>query len=510
MEARLVQICSLTSLVVSHWVTIAIGVSLLLYWFGTKANRSLKKEFPNTPGPTPWPFISNLPALAKNRGQVHLLLDEFYKQYEGPAIRLSFMGKPSILVKDTALLKAIMVKNFDCFHDRLKADFSPPLDKMLTILPGEEWRNLRHALSPNFSAHKLKGMVPLMNKACDVYMKKIACAAETGETIDVMKINPALTLDIIISCAFGVESDCQNNPKDPVMKKATAAMRPSLIRTILANAVLPLLPGGQKLVSSKIGASLFFREVLELNSFVQGVIQMKKREGSSRKDMLDLMLEAAASDNTDGGKALSLDAIIANTIVFLLAGHETTSSTIAFASYFLAKNPKIQEKLQQEIDSVWSGEEEMPSYDTVHDLPYLEMVISETLRLCPPGFAVIRECTKTCIINKLRIPQGSRVLASVYSIHRDPKYYPDPDIFDPERFSPEGKASRDPYAYMPFGHGPHNCIGMRFAQMEIKLVLVRMLKRYTLCVTQDTKPLNIISNQTLTTNEPVKLGVVRR
>ncbi|EDO35630.1 predicted protein, partial [Nematostella vectensis] len=490
------------------WVTLVIGVSLLLYWFGTKSKRSLQKEFPNLSGPTPWPFISNLPALARNHGQAHLLFDEFYKQYDSPAIRVSILGKPSILVKDPTLLKAIMVKNFDCFDDQ--ANFSPPLDKMLNALSGEEWRNLRHTLSPNFSAHKLKSMVPLMNKACDVYMEKITRAAETRATIDVMKINPALTLDIIISCAFGVESDCQNNPNDPVMKKATAAMRPSLIRTILGSVILPLLPGGQKFVSSKTGASLFFRELFELTSFVQGVIEMKNREGSSRKDMLDLMFEAAASDNTEGGKTLSLDAIIANTVVFLLAGHETTSSTIAFVSYFLAKNPKIQEKLQQEIDSVWSGNEEVPSYDTVHDLPYLEMVISETLRLCPPGFVIIRECSKTCIINELRIPQGSRVVAPVYSLHRDPKHYPDPEIFDPERFSPEAKASRDPYANMPFGHGPRNCIGMRFAQMEIKLVLVRMLKRYTLCVTQNTKPLNIISNQILTTNEPIKLGVVRR
>ena len=103
------------------------------------------------------------------------------------------------------------------------------------------------------------------------------------------------------------------------------------------------------------------------------------------------------------------------------------------------------------------------------------------------GFVIVRVCTKACVLRGVKIPEGLIVVIPVYSIQRDPSIYPDPDEFDPERFSPAAKQSINPYSYMPFGHGPHNCIGMRFAQMEMKMVLARMLKKYRLEVAADTK-----------------------
>ena len=104
-----------------------------------------------------------------------------------------------------------------------------------------------------------------------------------------------------------------------------------------------------------------------------------------------------------------------------------------------------------------------------------------------PGFMLSRSCTKSCVIQGIRIPKDSPIVIPVFSIHRDPSNYPDPGKFDPERFSAAGKQSRNPYTYIPFGHGPHNCIGMRFAQTEMKLVLARILKKYRLEVAPDTK-----------------------
>ena len=103
------------------------------------------------------------------------------------------------------------------------------------------------------------------------------------------------------------------------------------------------------------------------------------------------------------------------------------------------------------------------------------------------AFLITRSCTKACTIKDVKIPKDSSIIVPVYSIHRDPSNYSNPDKFDPEHFSPTAKQSRNPYTYIPFGHGPHNCIGMRFAQMEMKLVLVRMLKKYRLEVAPDTK-----------------------
>lgn len=124
--------------------------------------------------------------------------------------------------------------------------------------------------------------------------------------------------------------------------------------------------------------------------------------------------------------------------------------------------------------------------------------------------ATTRMCTEDCMLKDLKVPKGIFVTIPIYSIHMDPKYWPNPDKFDPERFSPEAKQSRDPYAYMPFGHGPHNCIGMRFAQMEMKLVLARILKKYSLQAAQDTKiPPEVIIKATLVAKE-IKLKIAKR
>ena len=122
----------------------------------------------------------------------------------------------------------------------------------------------------------------------------------------------------------------------------------------------------------------------------------------------------------------------------------------------------------------------------------------------------MRECTKACTIKGLKIPKGTTILVPVYSIHRDPKIYPDPERFDPERFNVENKQSRDPYSYLPFGHGPRNCIGMRFARMEMKIVLARILKRISFIVTPETKKPKLVSKATLTVDGSILLGVEKR
>lgn len=220
---------------------------------------------------------------------------------------------------------------------------------------------------------------------------------------------------------------------------------------------------------------------------VKEVFVKKFQAFRDRPDLLDVMLLAAQDPTLPDSKKMTVDEVLAQSVIFLIAGYETSSTTLGFVCYSLATNADIQEKLQKEIDSVWDDESKMPSYETVNELPYLDMVISETLRLYPAAPFSIRTCKEDCILKNLKVPLGISVTVPTYSIHRDPKLWPNPERFDPERFSPEAKQSRDPYAYMPFGHGPRNCIGMRFAQMEMKLMLVRILKKYSFHVSKDTK-----------------------
>lgn len=293
-------------------------------------------------------------------------------------------------------------------------------------------------------------------------------------------------MDVILQCAFGMKADAQNNPDDPAITAAKRSINgTALQRAILA--ALSLIPFRDKI--AKVFPSLLTRDMKDLMDIARHIVSMKNQTESStpRKDLLDVMLLAAQDPTLPDSKKMTVDEVLAQSVIFLIAGYETTSTTLGFVCYSLATNADIQEKLQKEIDSVWDDESKMPSYETVNELPYLDMVISETLRLYPAAPFSIRTCKEDCILKNLKVPLGISVTVPTYSIHRDPKLWPNPERFDPERFSPEAKQSRDPYAYMPFGHGPRNCIGMRFAQMEMKLMLVRILKKYSFHVSKDTK-----------------------
>ncbi|GBO30401.1 Cytochrome P450 3A16 [Araneus ventricosus] len=189
-----------------------------------------------------------------------------------------------------------------------------------------------------------------------------------------------------------------------------------------------------------------------------------------------------------GSTGLTDEEIIANAYIFLLAGYETTATALAFTFYLLIKHPEIQERLYREIENADD------SYSSVQNHQYLDQVFSESLRYYPPvtGF-VSRLCSEDHQVGSVTIPKGATVLAPVWDIHHDPELWPDPWKFDPERFSPENKKNINSTAYMPFGIGKRNCIGARFAQLEAKLAIFRLVKQFKFEACEKTDdPLHLI------------------
>lgn len=188
----------------------------------------------------------------------------------------------------------------------------------------------------------------------------------------------------------------------------------------------------------------------------------------------------AQENIVDGVSRLSDDEVMAQSITFLVAGFETTGSTLTSTAYLLATNPVVQEKLIEEIDKAEAerARNSYPLYDHVQKLGYLDQVISEVLRLCSPAFNLVRGCEEEAVYKGIRFPKGVEVNIPLYVLHRDPQVWENPLEFNPENFSPEAKEKRNPYSYMPFGTGPRHCIGMRFALLEIKLALVKVLQRF--------------------------------
>ncbi|GAV06329.1 hypothetical protein RvY_16341-2 [Ramazzottius varieornatus] len=172
---------------------------------------------------------------------------------------------------------------------------------------------------------------------------------------------------------------------------------------------------------------------------------------------------SSPSDETHSSpinRALSIDEVLAQSIIFFVAGFETSATTLTFMTYLLAIHPEIQEKLRKEIDQA-IGKDVPPTYDLISRIPYLDQCINETLRMYPPATRTERENSEEWTYGNLTLDKGTIIAIPIYAIQHDSEYWPEPDSFNPDRFSEENKHKIVPFTFLPFGQGPRNCAGMR-------------------------------------------------
>jgi cytochrome P450 family 6 len=226
---------------------------------------------------------------------------------------------------------------------------------------------------------------------------------------------------------------------------------------------------------------------------IKDTVEYREKNNIHRKDFMHLLLQLKNrgklvddgsilndKDNKGEDTALTMNELAAQAFVFFLAGFETSSTTMTFCLFELASNPDIQEKLRQEVNDILDKYDNKLTYDGVMEMHYMEKVINETLRKYPPLPGLNRVCTKDYHVpgTDFIIEKGTKVMIPVLGIQRDPEHYPDPEKFDPERFSEENKKTRHPYTFLPFGEGPRICIGLRFGMVQTKVGLTILLKNY--------------------------------
>lgn len=450
--------------------------------------------------------------------------------FEGP--------KPALIVADPDIVKLVLVKNFQLFPDRRHFDFNDPmLDNMMSMVPAERWRKIRPAASPAFTTGKLRKMDSLIQDCARISTQHLLEVAERGEDVDVKEFFGHYTLDVIARCAFGTKLDSHTDQANEFVAKARAGFNVKItLPTIMLFTIAGLFPVIMKLLRLRIfnsGVFLFFKNVcLE-------IVEKRKLSPEKHQDFLQLMVDAQdcglQQGSTEGprdaedklynlgteqsieknasAKVLTEDEALAQCVTFFIGGQDTTSSVIAFTAYLLALHPDVQQRLRDEVDSCFEKHGEEPSIDNVSKLKYLNCVISESLRLYPPAIRVERTACEDCVLGEagLRLMKGTVVTIPVYAMHHDPDNFPDPEKFDPERFSEENVASIKPYSYLPFGAGPRNCIGMRFALQVVKLCLVHAVRNFELVRTENTKvPLKMMRIFGLLLPEDITVGVKRR
>lgn len=301
-------------------------------------------------------------------------------------------------------------------------------------------------------------------------MEKMKTFSETGESVNVNRLFSLFALEVIMKAAFGFDTDLQRNPDENFVEKAKNVFQTPI--WIRAFSMFPFWRYFSRYVNVLSNADFFV-------GLARNMLEQRQQTGSiGQRDLVQLMLEAHKV-NIDGVCKLTDDEITAQSITFLLAGFETTGTTLSNTAYLLVDHPDVQERLTAEIDQANKNRGDTPLYDYVQRIGYLDQVVCEVLRLCSPAFILLRGCEEETVYKGIRFPKGVDVNIPTYVLHRDPEVWENPLEFNPDNFSPEAKEKRDPYSFIPFGTGPRQCIGMRLALLEIKLGLLKMMQRFT-------------------------------
>lgn len=469
---------------------IGLGVVALLYFLWKEASYELIRRKINAPGPRRWPMFGNLLETRKFNGY-HLMLKHCYETY-GKVFCICLGRQPTVVVADPELLKQIMVKDFANFQNHFTQIKIPgAIGKSVFLARDETWRRIRATLTPSFSAKKMKGMVALIEESINKLMVKVEKVARTGESVDMLEWFSRMTLEVILSTAFGVQADILNDDESIMLQRAKAVFKTSWTTDILRR--FPLGVTLLILVGNIFQRRGFFDKI------AAEIVEKRRKSGpTARQDLVELMLTAHEDSTQKGASKLTNEEIVGQCVIFLLAGYETSSNTLGNIIYQLALNQEVQDELRQDVMQALKTNPGSKLYDIAHNIEYMDCVINEALRLNPPVAQLNRECTEDYEWNGIRIPAGLEVIIPIYSIHRDPDVWPDPEKFDPERFRGPAKDTRSPYHFMPFGSGPRVCIGMRFALMEIKITLVKFLMKYKVVRSPETQvPLKIASGATL-------------
>ncbi|XP_025236308.1 cytochrome P450 3A5 isoform X4 [Theropithecus gelada] len=484
------------------WLLLAVSL-VLLYLYGTRSYGLFKRQ--GIPGPTPLPFLGNI--LSYRQG-LWKFDTECYKKYGKIC---GFYGQlPVLTITDPDMIKTVLVKEcYSVFTNR--RPFGPVglMKSAISIAEDEEWKRIRSLLSPTFTSGKLKEMFPIIAQYGDVLVRNLRREAEKGKPVTLKDIFGAYSMDVITSTSFGVNIDSLNNPKDPFVESVKKFLKfdfldPLFLLTILFPFLIPAFEA--------LNVSLFPKDAI--NFLNKSVNSMKKSrlndKQKHRVDFLQLMIDSQNSKETESHKALSDQELVAQSIIFIFAGYETTSSVLSFIIYELATHPDVQQKLQEETDAVLPNKAPA-TYDAMVQMEYLDMVVNETLRLFPIAIRLERSCKKDVEINGVFIPKGAMVVIPTYALHHDPKYWTEPEEFRPERFSKKNKDSIDPYIYTPFGTGPRNCIGMRFALMNMKLAIIKVLQNFSFKPCKETQiPLKLGNQGLLQSEKPIVLKAESR
>jgi cytochrome P450 len=414
------------------------------------------KNPPELPGPKGLPLLGVSIRLVRDSLE---LLQSVAREY-GDIVRIPVIMGTRILLNHPDYIQEVLVLQPQKFHkSKLSKEVTERLlGQGLLISEGDFWRRQRRLAQPAFHRQRINGYSSTMLECAQAQIRNW----REGETRDMAQEMMELTLEAAVRTLFGttLPGEAQH-----VGRAMTFLMRYSLRRARKPIQIPASWPTPKNRRAN--------REYEFLDSLVYRIISERRQAGSNHhNDLLSLLMGAMDED----GSQMTPKQLRDETMTLFLAGHETTAITLSWTWYLLAQNPAVEGRLHEELRSVLGGR--APEVADLGRLPYLHAVINEVLRLYPPAYILARVAIAPFRIGEYDFPAGETVLLSQWVMHRDPRYYDEPESFRPERWL-NGLADRlPPGAYFPFGDGPRRCIGQGFALLESALVIATIAQRF--------------------------------
>lgn len=379
---------------------------------------------------------------------------------------LGYSRRSIKLFNDPALIREILEDPNEIFpkSDLMVGALEPLIGESIFVTDGEKWRRQRAMIDPAFTLMRLTLAFAAMTAAVEAFEARLQAAAASGEAISLDFAMSQLTADIICRTVFSVslETEVAREVFEDFALFERDVAQVKIWRLIIDPAwTKPKQEPAVLAACARIRAHL------------GALIDTHLAPGAAYNDIASAVI---AARDADTGQPFTREELIDQLGVFFLAGHETTASALTWAFYLLAQRPDVLARLRGEVAEV-VGEGPV-SFEHAKRLGFIRAVFKETLRLYPPITFLPRVALKAARVGKWRVRRGALIMISPWTVQRHRAYWREPDAFDPERFLPERESEVVPGAYIPFGHGPHTCVGAGFAALESALILAQLARRF--------------------------------
>jgi cytochrome P450 len=423
-------------------------------------------------GPKNPPIIGHLIPF---RANPLVYLSKVARQY-GDIVYLRVMKQDMYVLSHPEFVREVLVTNQNSFvKSRALERAKILLGEGLLTSEGQHHLRQRRLVQPAFHRERLAGYAAAMTECAVRWRERLRPGP-----MDIAREMPQLTLTIVAKTLFSadVASDAP---------EIGAAMT-----SVLEMFDLLLLPFSDFLHKLPLpSVRRFDKARARLDGMIYGLIEARRKSGIDTGDLLSMLL--LAQDEGEDGAGMTDEQVRDEAITLFIAGHETTANALTWTWYLLAQHPEVEQRLHEEIEEVLG--DRPPELADVPQLRYAEMILAEVLRLYPPAWAVGRRALAPFTVGGFDVPAGSICIMSQYIIHRDARWFPNPEKFDPERWRPEAREARPKFSYFPFGGGTRVCLGERFAWMEgvILMAAISQKWRFRLEPGQHVEPLPLVT-----------------